>query len=1050
MHYSVPKGFCYGITFFFLAAPGIWAQVPVRPAQVSSQGRNPDTLTAKVPYSVFPIGAIRYGNIDTLEKMLGMNFGYNLTDIKGTRSLPQEASPVQVAINLRDPFYYDSNAERSITEARYLLDEAARAHDVRVFMPGTAGALHDYTARWKFTTGENYPLDNSQWIINASDRGDADQYVLRDLNYQDADQYTSVDPYYGNGHYEAPTDFEPYKTWNESHIGTASYEFVFFMNWDHFTLGHDEPLYQIEYWVKEEGSSAWNKADSQVITYNTYSNLPSTNFTVQGHSGSGDSLRWWGRPQQVNDYRTLKKILDIRPYYHGNYSNAGDDNRMKIDVRLKSFYQWPVFPHLLRIRDWRGQQLLGGKADGILKTAIDSLKKYNSENTLSSWVINDEPYNKHFRAWAYVNELMQMQNARPASVLAPWAHVEFIRTIRDQLGIARYPGPLWYDWYPFRGSGGRIFNLKNGVASFNNYYQGLPVPADAAGDSARQMQHGLSVINDYDTYTKKMQDIIGYNSDSSDGHGWSAELNAIAASHYEDPLRQIPFYMMGQSYVTRQRDIPWRIDSLAVVSIGLSDANRRAVFADSLHYHDVILPYLNRAYTAGTIDSLCEDSLYDVNWGNRATTEPEMLYQTWSALLHGVKGFAFSTAMDDYQEQIGILTDIDGVNDIRSSERKNIKFNEYMFGLRSGKSLLDPWSHDTLRLRTYKCDIDSSMTTGTYRYSDTLNLVDSMRWPRCVLVCDKQAWHSHTSYTNFNRSDSLIPLSRFIHFDCNAAIAISRFANLPPMYKPMFGIVRSIVTDEISPVAATLARLQWQGALSWHKRTRAQTVMNDLPIKDLTSKQITNSTYTGIRDPDSSVYADIGLFKHPDDSSARFVIIQNRRLWPDTNVTGAKGKIDYRVITFGVDTTKFDPLYRKFDKWKISDVSGQLPDTIITAAQTYSFILKPGQGKLLRITPPADPQANPRPANASAVKVQVVPNPFQSSSRISIDVPKDIPLTVTLYDIIGRPAFGFFDNIAEKEHYDFLVTKNEITTGLYFLRVRSGSKVVTRKLELIR
>jgi len=43
-------------------------------------------------------------------------------------------------------------------------------------------------------------------------------------------------------------------------------------------------------------------------------------------------------------------------------------------------------------------------------------------------------------------------------------------------------------------------------------------------------------------------------------------------------------------------------------------------------------------------------------------------------------------------------------------------------------------------------------------------------------------------------------------------------------------------------------------------------------------------------------FVDIGIFKDPIDTAASFVAIQNRRLWIDTNITGAKRKIDYRTI----------------------------------------------------------------------------------------------------------------------------------------------------------
>jgi len=51
---------------------------------------------------------------------------------------------------------------------------------------------------------------------------------------------------------------------------------------------------------------------------------------------------------------------------------------------------------------------------------------------------------------------------------------------------------------------------------------------------------------------------------------------------------------------------------------------------------------------------------------------------------------------------------------------------------------------------------------------------------------------------------------------------------------------------------------------------------------------------------------------------------------------------------------------------------------------------------------------------------------------------------------LGRQVLGLYNNAADKEHYDFTLSKGQIAQGEYLLRVQSGGSVVTRKIDLIK
>jgi hypothetical protein len=84
------------------------------------------------------------------------------------------------------------------------------------------------------------------------------------------------------------------------------------------------------------------------------------------------------------------------------------------------------------------------------------------------------------------------------------------------------------------------------------------------------------------------------------------------------------------------------------------------------------------------------------------------------------------------------------------------------------------------------------------------------------------------------------------------------------------------------------------------------------------------------------------------------------------------------------------------------------------------------------------------------IKVSVIPNPFSTSTLVSLDVPKDIPLNVTLFDVLGKVSLVLSDNLADREHYEFTIHRGEIPQGSYFLRIQSGGEVVTRKIQLVK
>lgn len=538
--------------------------------------QNPDTLKSRVSFETFPIGALRYFGVDTLERMLGMNHGWSHGALTSSR-VAAIGTPYLASSTVSNPFYFGVGS--SAIEPLYLLKEAARAHDIRIYMPNTSGRTKEYHDRWDSLVGGPWTvlsqvIDTAQWQIEATESLPNSPYVFRNLSHS-----ATAEVYYGSGHFENP--FEG------NHVNTYSYEFVFDINSPGSFVHPDTVLYQLEYWIKPYNSSTWSLLDSVRITYNGFLALPNAITTVAGKPSSSDSLsRWSYRQQNTRHYKNLKRVFNLRNYYGGVFTAGFPANGMMVDVRLKTFKKWPIFVRGLRIRDWRAQQLLSGAADGQLVAAAKKLLEHKTNNVpvnanMKEWVLLDEPNRWSFRAIAYVNELLSSKKngqliGRPLSMLLAYDYDLFQRQFRDQ--TRSKSGTMMFDWYPFGGSIWRAADVyqENGnlharprVSNWGGEGKpllGYPLPIDVAGDSLEMHKRGVPVMQNYDQYTATWQDsLIGFGSEGI-GRGDAQALLNIARSSYElDPSNPQAFTLMPQSYIKRHRRPKWHYDSLGDV-----------------------------------------------------------------------------------------------------------------------------------------------------------------------------------------------------------------------------------------------------------------------------------------------------------------------------------------------------------------------------------------------------------------------------------------------------------------------------------------------------
>ncbi len=120
----------------------------------------------------------------------------------------------------------------------------------------------------------------------------------------------------------------------------------------------------------------------------------------------------------------------------------------------------------------------------------------------------------------------------------------------------------------------------------------------------------------------------------------------------------------------------------------------------------------------------------------------------------------------------------------------------------------------------------------------------------------------------------------------------------------------------------------------------------------------------------------------------------------------------------------------------------------LTLFDTYSLDNITSTLSFKQAAPTPRPQGSP--GYVERIKVSVIPNPFQTSARITVDAPEEMFLNVSLYDELGRKVTELANGSVMQSHSEFTLTSQTLATGFYFLRVQSGGEVVTRKIQLLK
>ena len=94
--------------------------------------------------------------------------------------------------------------------------------------------------------------------------------------------------------------------------------------------------------------------------------------------------------------------------------------------------------------------------------------------------------------------------------------------------------------------------------------------------------------------------------------------------------------------------------------------------------------------------------------------------------------------------------------------------------------------------------------------------------------------------------------------------------------------------------------------------------------------------------------------------------------------------------------------------------------------------------------------AVPPEKNGAAGSLQVWPNPFTETARISFRLEYGENITLEMYDSRGTKIITLANGYRQPGNYSIPVSKGFLSSGIYLIRLTTSSEFTTRKLVLIR
>lgn len=81
---------------------------------------------------------------------------------------------------------------------------------------------------------------------------------------------------------------------------------------------------------------------------------------------------------------------------------------------------------------------------------------------------------------------------------------------------------------------------------------------------------------------------------------------------------------------------------------------------------------------------------------------------------------------------------------------------------------------------------------------------------------------------------------------------------------------------------------------------------------------------------------------------------------------------------------------------------------------------------------------------------EVYPNPFNSQSKIDVILGRESNLEIKIYDLLGREISNIANGKFRSGKYSFVIDGSNLSSGVYFLRIKSNEGTQMKKIILIK
>lgn len=86
----------------------------------------------------------------------------------------------------------------------------------------------------------------------------------------------------------------------------------------------------------------------------------------------------------------------------------------------------------------------------------------------------------------------------------------------------------------------------------------------------------------------------------------------------------------------------------------------------------------------------------------------------------------------------------------------------------------------------------------------------------------------------------------------------------------------------------------------------------------------------------------------------------------------------------------------------------------------------------------------------SYVLSQNFPNPFNPSTTIKFELPKDERITIKIYDILGKEVKTIVDDFRKQGRYSVSFDGSGLASGIYIYQLKTKDIVLNHKMLLIK